>query len=105
MLRVQHWVPLAPEAIVEHPSPVRYALAKPSRRRSTSRASSLVGIVRIVQGRLSLKSLSGPITIYEVAGEEGRKGADYFVWVMAAHQHQPRALEPPADSRCSTAGT
>jgi regulator of sigma E protease len=25
----------------------------------------------------------GPITIYEVAGEEGRKGANYFIWVMA----------------------
>jgi regulator of sigma E protease len=43
----------------------------------------LVAFVRIVQGRLSLDSLSGPITIYEVAGEEGRKGADYFIWVMA----------------------
>jgi regulator of sigma E protease len=43
----------------------------------------LVGIVRLAQGRLSLESLSGPITIYEVAGEEGRKGTDFFVWVMA----------------------
>jgi regulator of sigma E protease len=36
-----------------------------------------------VQGKVSLDSLSGPITVYEVAGEEGRKGTDYFVWVMA----------------------
>jgi regulator of sigma E protease len=43
----------------------------------------VVGIVRLFQGRLSLDSLSGPITIYEVAGEEGRKGPDYFIWVMA----------------------
>src|SRR5207253_2908692 len=42
-----------------------------------------VCIVRILQGRLSLKSLSGPLAIYEIAGEEGRKGADNFVWVMA----------------------
>ncbi|HEX7504058.1 MAG TPA: site-2 protease family protein, partial [Syntrophales bacterium] len=27
--------------------------------------------------------LSGPLTIYEVAGEEGRKGPGYFIWVMA----------------------
>jgi regulator of sigma E protease len=40
-------------------------------------------LVRAVQGRVSLDSLSGPITIYEVAGEEGRKGPDYFIWVMA----------------------
>jgi regulator of sigma E protease len=40
-------------------------------------------LVRAAQGRISLDTLSGPITIYEVAGEEGRKGPDYFVWVMA----------------------
>src|SRR5262249_20041722 len=44
---------------------------------------TLVCIVRLMQGRLSLKSLSGPLAIYEMAGEEGRKGADNFVWVMA----------------------
>ena len=43
----------------------------------------VVCIVRLFQGRLSLDSLSGPITIYEVAGEEGRKGPEYLVWVMA----------------------
>jgi len=36
-----------------------------------------------MQGRLSFESLSGPLTIYEVAGEEGRKGPGYFIWVMA----------------------
>jgi regulator of sigma E protease len=30
-----------------------------------------------------LSSLSGPITIFKVAGEEGRKGTDYFLWAMA----------------------
>jgi regulator of sigma E protease len=44
---------------------------------------TFVSIVRVIQGRMSLRSLSGPITIYEVAGEEGRKGPDFFVWVMA----------------------
>jgi regulator of sigma E protease len=43
----------------------------------------LVMLVRLVEGRVSLDSLSGPITIYEVAGEEGSKGTDYFIWVMA----------------------
>ena len=40
-------------------------------------------LVRLIQGRISLKSLSGPITIYQIAGEEGRKGADFFIWAMA----------------------
>jgi len=83
VLRLQHWVPLAPESRVEHPAPVRYALSKALEETSDVTRFIVVGIVRLFQGRLSLDSLSGPITIYEVAGEEGRKGPDYFIWVMA----------------------
>jgi regulator of sigma E protease len=81
--RVRQWVPLAPDAMVEHPAPVRYAMQKAAEETVGVSRFVLVGIMRILQGRVSLKSLSGPITIYEVAGEEGRKGADYFVWLMA----------------------
>jgi regulator of sigma E protease len=83
VLRVQHWVPLAPETRVEHRSPVRYAFQKAVEETVDVARFIVVGLVRLAQGRLSLDSLSGPITIYEVAGEEGRKGPDYFVWVMA----------------------
>jgi regulator of sigma E protease len=83
VLRVQHWIPLAPESRVEHPTPVRYAMEKAVEETIDVTRFILVGIVRLAQGRLSLESLSGPITIYEVAGEEGRKGTDYFIWVMA----------------------
>ena len=83
VLRLQHWVPLAPEGRVEHPSPVRYAFSKAVEETTDVTRFIIVGIVRLFQGRLSLDSLSGPITIYEVAGEEGRKGPDYFIWVMA----------------------
>ena len=83
VLRVQHWIPLAPEKLVEHPSPIRYAFEKAVAETVDVTRFILVGIMRLAQGRLSLDSLSGPITIYEVAGEEGRKGTDYFIWVMA----------------------
>jgi regulator of sigma E protease len=83
VLPVQHWVPLAPETRVTHRSPVRYAFRKAIEETVDVTRFIVVGIVRLAQGRLSLDTLSGPITIYEVAGEEGRKGADYFVWVMA----------------------
>jgi regulator of sigma E protease len=62
---------------------VRYAMEKAVEETIDVTRFILVGIVRLAQGRLSLESLSGPITIYEVAGEEGRKGTDFFVWVMA----------------------
>jgi regulator of sigma E protease len=83
IIPMQHWIPLAPEERVDHPAPVRYALEKAVEETVNVTRFTLVGIVRLLQGRLSWKSLSGPIAIYEVAGEEGRKGADYFIWVMA----------------------
>jgi regulator of sigma E protease len=83
VLRVQNWTPLAPEQRVQHAAPIRYAFTKAVEETVDVTRFILVGLVRLVQGRLSLDSLSGPITIYEVAGEEGRKGTDYFIWVMA----------------------
>jgi regulator of sigma E protease len=80
---VRHWVPLAPAGWVEHPYPVRYAFSKAVSETIDVTHYILMGMRRLIQGRLSLDSLSGPITIYEVAGEEGRKGTDYFIWVMA----------------------
>lgn len=43
----------------------------------------VVGFVRILQGRVSIATVSGPITLYDVAGDAGSKGATYFVWAMA----------------------
>ncbi|MGC4091009.1 MAG: RIP metalloprotease RseP [Polyangiaceae bacterium] len=83
VLPIQHWVPVAPEERVSHPAPIRYAFDKAVGETLDVTRFVLVGIVRLVQGRVSWKSLSGPITIFEVAGEEGRKGTDYFLWVMA----------------------
>ncbi len=80
---VQQWLPLALGERVEHPAPIRYAMEKAVAETVAVTRFILVGLVRLAQGRISLKSISGPIAIYEVAGEEGRKGADYFVWVMA----------------------
>jgi regulator of sigma E protease len=80
---VRHWVPLSAAGWVEHPYPVRYAFSKAVAETVDVTRFILIGMRRLIQGRLSLDSLSGPITIYEVAGEEGRKGTDYFIWVMA----------------------
>jgi len=83
VLPIRNWIPLAPEQKVEHPAPISYALEKAVEETLDVTRFLLVAIVRLAQGRLSLKSLSGPITIYEIAGEEGRKGVDHFIWVMA----------------------
>ena len=83
VLPIRNWIPLAPEQKVEHPAPIRYALEKAVQETLDVTRFLMVAIIRLAQGRLSLKSLSGPITIYEIAGEEGRKGVDHFIWVMA----------------------
>jgi regulator of sigma E protease len=83
VIPMQHWIPLAPDDRVEHPTPVRYAFQKAIEETVDVTRFTLVCIVRLLQGRLSLDSLSGPITIFEIAGEEGRKGPDNFIWVMA----------------------
>jgi len=81
--KVQNWMPVAPEERVDHPTPIRYAFEKAVE--ETVEVTRFIGvaIVRLAQGRMSLKSLAGPLTIYEIAGEAGRTGADYFIWVMA----------------------
>jgi regulator of sigma E protease len=80
---IQQWLPLALEERVEHPTPIRYAFEKAIEETwSVTRLVSLT-FVRLVQTRASLEDLTGPIGIYEIAGRERRKGAEYFIWVMA----------------------
>jgi len=80
---VQQWLPLALEERVEHPTPIRYAFEKAVDETVAVTRFISMAFVRLAQGRLSLSEISGPITIYEIAGEERRKGTEYFIWVMA----------------------
>jgi regulator of sigma E protease len=83
VMRTTHWIPSAPEPFVENPNPLRYALRSAVQETVDVVRFTLVGIVRVLEGRVSLSSLSGPITIFDVAGEAGARGARNFVWVMA----------------------
>lgn len=82
-LRMEHWAPVVPEALVEHPRRYSHA-ARMAVEKTTEVARFLVvGVLQMVQGKISLSQISGPIAIYEVAGREGARGAEYFLWVMA----------------------
>ena len=83
VLRTTHWVPYAAEALVEHAAPVRFALRRALSETQDVARFIAVGFLRLLEGRLSLSSLSGPITIYDVAGEAGARGGDDFAWAMA----------------------
>lgn len=81
--RVRNFVPLAPEEWVEHPAPLRYAMRKAVEATVGVTLFVLDGMYRFAQGRLSMDTLSGPMAIYELTGQERKKGTANFVWVMA----------------------
>jgi regulator of sigma E protease len=81
--RTSNWVPAVSEPSVESASPWGYALRSAVDETYDVVRFIVVGIVRIVEGRISISTLGGPITVYDIVGEEGAKGASYFVWAMA----------------------
>jgi regulator of sigma E protease len=83
VFRTTHWLPSAPEHPVPNPSPLFYAIRRGLEETGAVIKFILVGFVRILQGRVSLSTVSGPITMYDVAGQAGAKGTTYFVWAMA----------------------
>lgn len=83
VLRTAHWAPLAAEPWVESPTPLRFALASAVEKTADVVRVISIAALKLVEGQLSLSSLSGPMTIYDVAGEAAARGTDDFVWVMA----------------------
>jgi regulator of sigma E protease len=69
--------------MVDNPAPYRYALGRGFEETGHAIRFISVSLLRLVEGRVSLSQVSGPITLYDVAGEAGAKGATYFVWAMA----------------------
>jgi regulator of sigma E protease len=80
--RLGHWAPRAVE-LMPNPSPITYAVRSAMEETASVIRFLSVGFVRILQGKVSLKTVSGPITLYDVAGQAGAKGTTYFVWAMA----------------------
>src|SRR5262249_16349246 len=82
-VRASNWAPVIPEPYVENPRALRFAFTSAVQETYDVMRFIVVGILRIVEGKISISTLGGPITIYDVVGEEGRKGVSYFVWAMA----------------------
>ncbi len=82
-LRMQHWSPTVPEPPVEHLHPLLYATRRAVSKTLEMQRYIVAGMLDVLRGRVPLSQLSGPLAIYEVAGQEGAKGTDYFLWVMA----------------------
>lgn len=83
VFRTNHWAPKAKDETVPNEHRLAYALKKGSLETIAVVRFIGVGFVRVFQGRVSLATVSGPITLYDVAGQAGAKGTRYFVWAMA----------------------
>ncbi len=44
---------------------------------------TVLGVARLIQGRVSIKTLGGPIMIGDLAGAAGSQGAGTFLWLLA----------------------
>ncbi|MFT3766616.1 MAG: RIP metalloprotease RseP [Minicystis sp.] len=82
-VRMANWAPTVLEPYVDAPSRFRYAFTSAVAETYDVVRFIVVGIVRIAEGKVSISTLGGPITVYDVVGEEGQKGVSYFVWAMA----------------------
>jgi len=83
VFRTTHWTPNAPDVLVQNPSLYTHAIRGGLEETVRVIKFIFVGLVRLVQGRVSIATVSGPITIYDVAGQAGARGATYFIWAMA----------------------
>jgi regulator of sigma E protease len=83
VFRTTHESPYSLLETVPDPSPLLHAVRRSFE--ETLRAVRLTTLTfeRLLQGRLRLSSVSGPITIYDMAGRAGAKGGLSFAWAMA----------------------
>lgn len=82
-VRMSNWAPSVPEPVVNSSSRFGFAFQSALEETYDVVRFIVVGIVRIAEGKVSISTLGGPITVYDVVGEEGKKGVSYFVWAMA----------------------
>ncbi len=79
---VRRWAPTLPHADIENPSPISYALHQSLRATGEVVELTATSILRLLQGRLSMKSIGGPLTIFDAAGEAARGGALNYLFLM-----------------------
>jgi regulator of sigma E protease len=83
VFRSSHWTPTMPAALIDEPSPVRRAIVAAFGQ--TADVVRFIGTAtsHLLRGKITMRAISGPISIYDVAGRAGARGAREFIWVMA----------------------
>jgi regulator of sigma E protease len=80
---IRNWVPMYWPEGVDNPAPVGYAAREAFRSTWEMVELTVFSVVRLFQGRVTVKSIGGPITIFEAAGTAAREGTVNFLEVMA----------------------
>ncbi len=83
VFRTTHWLPNAEERGIPNPNRVTYAVRRGLDETASVLRLTALGLVRLFQGKISVAAVSGPITIFDIAGQAGERGAAYFLWAMA----------------------
>ncbi len=71
------------EELIPNPNPITRGIKGALTETVSVIKLTFVGIVRIIQGKISSKTLGGPIMIFDIAGKAARKGASSYLWMMA----------------------
>jgi regulator of sigma E protease len=80
---IRNWVPTRLDTSVENPEPIFYAFREALRATADVVQLTLFSVVRLMQGRLTVKSIGGPLTVFEVAGTAAQEGALNYLTLMA----------------------
>ncbi len=83
VFRTTHDLPHAKDVMVPTPHRFWNALARGAEETLSVTRFVAVGILRVLTGKISLSTVTGPITIFDIAGEAGARGTTYFLWAMA----------------------
>lgn len=83
VLGARNWDLTVPEGSVGRPSVFNYALPSALDETMDVIRFIFVGITKIAKGELSLSTIGGPITVYDVIIQERDKGHSYLLWAMA----------------------
>jgi regulator of sigma E protease len=79
---LRRFEPTLPFPAVSNPAPFSYAVSEAFRATTEVVELTAISIVRLLQGRLSMKTLGGPLTIYDAAAGAAREGAVNYLFLM-----------------------
>ena len=80
---VDHFLPLRADPPVPNPAPITYALREAWEGTAEVVELTFLSLIRLFQGQLTLRSIGGPLTIFEVAGSAAREGPLNYLTLMA----------------------